>query len=109
MIGTAVVAQATAVAGYDLLTGKQWKRSSISRRLDAIAFTGSAVIGDCNIELYINAELIGEIRNSKLGNAPNRDDIIGINRNVPAGSELVAKVVTQPTTNLVVLSCYFTP
>lgn len=97
------VAQATAVAGYDLLQSQEWRQRPYRRVLKSIAYSGSAAVGDCSVELFIDSRKVGKFFNTRLAMF-NRDDIIQAgNLFIPAGSVLRAIAVTQPTTNQVFL------
>lgn len=101
MIDVNKVAQATAVVGYDLMTGSKAQQTSYNRVLRGIGLTGSAAIGDCDCEFYIETVFVGHIYNTKLL-VGNKDDIIPQNNLfIPAGALLHAYAKTQPTTNAV--------
>lgn len=105
-ICTASVLAATAVVNYDLLRDETWKRSSQGRMMVGIGLAGSAAEGDSEVEVYVNSELVANLYNTDTG-FPNRDDILPVRIMVPAGGELVAKVVDAPATNPLNISCLF--
>jgi len=92
---------AVAVVGADLFNGKVWARSPVDRVLQGIAYTGSAVIGDTEIEVFIDETRIGSYFNSKLL-TPNIDDMFAVgNLGIPGGALLRAVVVDSAATSLV--------
>jgi len=94
----ASAAAATAVVGYDLLTGNKLKRTAYRRVITGIGFTGSAAAGDCKASLYADTVLIGEFYNTDTG-VPNNDDIVDILLDVPAHTELIMEVTDAAGTN----------
>lgn len=99
-VGRASVAAATAILGYDVLTNKVWRKSPITRRIVAVGLTGSAVINDSEVELYVNNELVAVFTPTTIGVVvPKRDDILPVNIMVPGGAELTFKVSDAPATN----------
>ena len=98
-------AAATAVVGYDLATNQTWARSPRNRVLSGIALTGSAVVGDSEIEVFIDEVRVGNFFNSKLL-IPNIDDLFALdNLGVPAGAQVRGIVRDAPTTSVI----YFAP
>ncbi|GAI04574.1 unnamed protein product, partial [marine sediment metagenome] len=51
MIGQVNVAQATAVVGFDCFANQTWRVAARERRLRGMGFTGSAVAGDCAVDI----------------------------------------------------------
>lgn len=99
MIGQVSVAQATAIAGYDLFRDQTWRVSSKPRRLAGVMVAGSAVAGDCSFNLFIDQYHVGRFYNLALG-WPTKDHVIPLKGNyVPPGATIAAIMVTQPTTN----------
>ncbi len=97
---TTSVAAATAVVGYDLLTGEPQARSPKNRALMSIAFTGSAVIGDCKVDVYIDEVRVGSFFNSALLTPQtNRDRQMLEALFVPAGAQLRVIVTDAPASN----------
>jgi hypothetical protein len=96
---TAAVAAATGVVGYDLFQDQVWARTPVDRVIQGVALTGSAVIGDTEVELFVDEVRIGDYFNSKLLIA-NIDDLLPVgNLGVPAGALLRAIVRDAPATN----------
>lgn len=107
-IRTANIPAATAVVGYDLLTGERDARVPFGRKLDTLIYTGSAVLGDSRIEIFVQGQSVGKYANTSLGLvATDKKDMIPLDLDVPANSLLEAKVITAATTNPVVLQLEF--
>lgn len=99
---TADVPAATAVVGYNLTTGERWSRSPVHRTLMGIALTGSAVIGDTEVDVYIDEVRVGGLFNSALLTPQvDRDIVPQAALLVPAGAELQAIVVDAPATSII--------
>jgi len=108
MINNATVAQATAVVGYDIVQGVKWRRENYNRRAVGVGLAGSAVVGDCNAEMFVNGLKVGEFRNLVLG-WPSKDYILPCNIPVPRDSLIEMKMTIQPTTNPINLIAIFVP
>lgn len=99
---TADVAAATALVGADLFTGEVWARAPQDRVLNGIAYTGSAVIGDTEIEVYIDEVRVGSFFNSALLTPQIDRDIQPLESlGVPAGAQLRANVIDAAATSIV--------
>lgn len=97
---TAAVAAATAIVGYDMFTGEVWARAPQNRILTGIAVTGSAVIGDAEVEPHIDEVRVSNFFNSKLL-LPNNDDLMTLESlGVPAGAQLRCIVRDAPATSI---------
>jgi len=97
---TAGVAAATAVVGYDLFTGQVWARSPIDRILTGTGVAGSAVIGDTEVELFIDEVRVGQFFNNRLL-LPTQDEIQDLeDLFVPAGAQLRSIVRDAPATSI---------
>jgi len=94
------VAAATAVVGYDLLSGSRMRQSNLDRTLVAAGLAGSAAAGDTVVELYVGTTLVAVLYNLATG-FPNRDSLMRIGAVVPAGVEVVARVTDAPATNAI--------
>jgi len=97
---TASVAAATAVVGFDLFAGEVWARTPNNRILQGTALCGSAVVGDSEVEFYID-----EVRVSQMFNIallfPDNDQLLPLeNLFIPAGSQLRAIVRDAPATSV---------
>ena len=100
-IYTADRTAAIAIVGADLFDGEVWARAPQDRILTGIAYTGSAVIGDTEIEVYIDEVRVGSFFNSKLL-TPDGDDIMPLeDLGVPAGAQIRALVVDAAATSIV--------
>lgn len=98
---TSPVTAAVAVVGADLFEGKVWARSPADRVLQGVSYTGSAVVGDTEIEVFVDETRIGSYFNSKLL-TPNIDDMFAVgNLGVPAGALLRAMVLDAAATSIV--------
>jgi len=70
--------------------------------LNGIAYTGSAVIGDTEIEVYIDEVRVGSFFNSALLTPQVDRDIQPLESlGVPGGAQLRANVVDAPATSIV--------
>lgn len=98
MIAQTSVAAATAVLGYNLLTGSVFDQVSWPRVLRGAALAGSAAALDAKIEIFIGTNKVAELYNSATG-APNRDHLFPINARIGPGEEVSAIVVDAPATN----------
>jgi len=93
---------AVAIVGADLFTGETWARSPVDRVLNGIAYTGSAVIGDTEIEVFIDEVRVGSFFNSALLTPQIDRDIQPLEAlGVPAGAQLRAVVVDAAATSVV--------
>ncbi len=101
---TTSVAAATAVVGYDLLTAEPQARSPKNRALMSVAYTGSAVIGDTKIDMFIDEVRVGSFYNSALLTPQTDRDRQALEALfVPAGAQLRAIVTDAPASNPVYL------
>ena len=99
---TADVTAAVAVVDADLFTGETWARSPVDRVLNGIAYTGSAVIGDTEIEVFIDEVRVGSFFNSALLTPQIDRDIQPLEAlGVPAGAQLRAIVKDAAATSVV--------
>lgn len=100
-VGTAA---ATAVVGYNLTQNERWARSPVHRVLKGIALTGSAVIGDCEVDVYIDEVRVSGFFNSALLTPQVDRDIVPMaSLLVPSGAELQAIVIDAPATSILYL------
>lgn len=98
---TVGVAAATAVVGYNLTTAERWARSPQHRVLNGIALTGSAVIGDSEVDVYIDEVRVSGLFNSALLTPQVDRDIVPVSALVvPAGAEIQALVLDAPATSI---------
>jgi len=98
---TAGVAAATAIVGYNLFTNEVWARSPVDRILTGTGLAGSAVIGDTEVELFIDEVRVGQFFNNRLL-LPTQDEIQDLeDLFVPAGAELRSIVRDAPTTSII--------
>ena len=103
-----LVAQATAVAGYDLCQNERKRSSSKTRVVTGFHFVGSAAIADCDVDIYAGDYYFGRFRNSRAAQgAVLPDDFQPVRATVVAsGDAITGIVVTQPTTNDIILGVY---
>jgi len=91
---------AVAIVGADLFSGEVWARAPQDRMLNGVAFTGSAVVGDAEIELLIDEVRVGSFFNSKLL-TPDNDDLVPLESlGIPGGAQLRAIVVDAVATSV---------
>lgn len=96
---TVSVAAAVAILNADLLTGERYKRTPQGRTLEGLALTGSAAIGDAEVEIFIDEVRVGSFFNNALA-FPNNDHLLPLESLfVPGGAELQAIVIDAATTN----------
>lgn len=96
---TATATAAVAIVGADILTGEVWARSPRNRSIDGLAYTGSAVIGDTEGELFIDEVRVGQMFNSKLL-VGNIDDLQPLDTlGIPAGAQLRFVIVDAAATS----------
>jgi len=97
----AAVAAATAIVGYDLFTDEVWARSPVDRILTGTGVTGSAVIGDAEVELFIDEVRVGSFFNNRLL-LPTQDEIQDLeDLFIPAGAQLRSIVRDAPATSII--------
>lgn len=93
---------AVAVVDADLFDGETWARSPVDRVLNGIAYTGSAVIGDTEIEVFIDEVRVGSFFNSALLTPQVDRDIQPLEAlGIPAGAQLRAIVKDAAATSIV--------
>lgn len=99
---TADVAAAVAILDADLFIGEVWARTPQDRTLNGIAYTGSAVIGDTEIEVYIDEVRVGSFFNSALLTPQVDRDIQPLEAlGIPGGAQLRALVRDAAATSIV--------
>jgi len=93
---------AVAIVGADLFSGEVWARTPQDRVLNGVAYTGSAVIGDTEIEVYIDEVRVGSFFNSALLTPQIDRDIQPLESlGVPGGAQLRANVIDAAATSIV--------
>jgi len=96
-IGTAA---ATAVLGYNLLQNRPDVQSAgRTRTLRGIALTGSAVVGDCAVDVKVGDRVVATVYNSGLLTPQADRDLMKLSVHVPAGVPVSVIVVDAPATN----------
>lgn len=83
MVYNEVTAVATAVLGYDLLTGHRMARDPNARVIKGVALVGSAAAGDAVVELVVDGKSLGKFENTATGTA------VDIKRDLKAMDEFV--------------------
>lgn len=102
------VAAATAVLGYDLLSGNRDSRSTVARTIVGLWCTGSAAAGDTIFDLYVDGQRKGTYRNTATGLTPDMDhDYIALETYVPPNALIEAIVTDAASTNPVVTHLEF--
>jgi len=97
-IGTAA---ATAVLGYNLLQNRPDVQSAgRSRTLRGFALTGSAVIGDCSVDVKVGDRVVGTFYNSGLLTPQSNRDVMIMSVHVPAGVPVSVIVADAPATSV---------
>jgi len=97
----ASVTAAVAVLDADLFSGQVWARSPQNRALTAFALTGSAVVGDTEVELFIDEVRVGQFFNNKL-TFPNNDDLMDLeDLFIPGSAQLRCIVRDAAATNVI--------
>jgi len=95
------VAAATAVLGYNMLQNRPDVQSSGRNRvLRGFALTGSAVVGDCSVDVKVGDRVVGTFFNSGLLTPQADRDVIPMAVNVPAGVPVSVIVVDAPATSI---------
>lgn len=95
----ATIAAATAVLDYDLVQAKRTRQAPNDRALTGLALGGSAAVGDCAVDVFIDTAYVGRFYNTRTG-FPNNDDLLVMdNLYWPAGGILTAVVVDAPATS----------
>lgn len=98
---TAAVPAATAIVGYDLFSDEVWARSPVDRILTGTGLAGSAVIGDSEVELFIDEVRVGSFFNNRLL-LPTQDEIQDLeDLFIPAGAQLRSIVRDAPATSII--------
>ncbi len=93
---------AVAIVGADLFLGEVWARTPNDRTLNGLAYTGSAVIGDTEIEVYIDEVRVGSFFNSALLTPQVDRDMQPLESlGIPAGAQLRAIVIDAAATSVV--------
>jgi len=97
---TATVTAAVGVVGANILDAERWARSPANRVLRAAGFTGSAVIGDAEVDYFIDEVRVGSGFNTALLVPQIDRDLVGMgDLMVPAGAELQAVVIDALATS----------
>ena len=98
---TVPTAAAAATVSTDLLSARRTAQAPNDRLLNSIAVTGSAVIGDTEIELLVDDVTIGNYFNSALLIPQMDRDIVELEGlGWPAGARLQAVVRDAPATSI---------
>jgi len=97
-IGTAA---ATAVLGYNLLQNRpDVQTAGRNRVLRGLALTGSAVIGDCSVDVKVGDRVVATVYNSALLTPQMDRDKMTLSVHVPAGVPISVIVVDAPATSI---------
>lgn len=97
-IGTAA---AVAVLGYNLLQNRPDVQSAgRMRTLRGFALTGSAVIGDCSVDVKVGDRVVGTFFNSALLTPQSNRDVMPMSVAVPAGVPVSVIVADAPATSV---------
>lgn len=97
---TVGVAAATAIIEYDMFVGQVWARQPQDRVITGQAVCGSAVVGDSELETFVDEVRIGNFFNSKLL-LPNNDELMPLESlGIPGGAQLRCIVRDAPATSI---------
>jgi len=97
-IGTAA---AVAVLGYNLLQNRPDVQSAgRGRVLRGIALTGSAVIGDCSVDVKVGDRVVATVFNSALLTPQSDRDMMKLSVMVPAGVPVSVIVTDAAATSI---------
>jgi len=98
---TIPVAAATAILGYNVLQNRPDVQSaSRNRILRGFALTGSAVIGDCAVDVKVADRVVGTFYNSSLLTPQSDRDVHKMLVHVPAGAPVSVIVTDAPATSI---------
>jgi len=111
---SANIAQATAVAGYDLFKDEPEARQSFARVIKAVGVVGSAALGDIAPELIIGGVKQGKFTNTTAGVSSTNGGACLINRDlkevdifVPANAQVQMIMNVAAATNAVRAEVHF--
>lgn len=92
---------ATAILGYNLLQNRPDIQSAgRNRTLRGFALTGSAVIGDCSVDVKVGDRVVGTFFNSALLTPQADRDVQKMSVHVPMGSPVSVIVTDAPATSI---------
>jgi len=92
---------ATAVLGYNLLQNRPDVQSAgRNRTLRGLALTGSAVIGDCSVDVKVGDRVIATVFNSALLTPQSDRDMMPLSVYVPSGTPVSVIVTDAPATSI---------
>jgi len=90
-----------AIVDADLFAGQVWARTPQDRVVNGLCYTGSAVVGDTEVQFYVDEVRIGQMFNTKLL-TPNFDDWVPLEGLfVPGGAQLRCIVRDAAATSVV--------
>lgn len=92
------IAAATAVVGFDLLSGNSLRQSDRPRTIVGVGLAGSAAALDTEVDIFVGQIRVGNIYNKATG-AVTRDHMFAMRSTVPPNQEVHAYVVDAPATN----------
>lgn len=99
-LNTVATAAAVAVLGYNLLQNRpDIQTAGRNRTLRGFAFTGSAVIGDCSVEIKVGERVVGTFFNSALLTPQADRDVQKMSVHCPIGSPVSVIVKDAPATS----------
>lgn len=95
------IAAATAVLGYNMLQNRPDVQSAGRQRvLRGLALTGSAVIGDCSVDVKVGDRVVATIFNSALLTPQADRDMMPMQVLVPVSVPVSVIVVDAPATSI---------
>lgn len=99
---TAANAASVAAVDADLFDGEVWARQPQDRVLTGIAYTGSAVIGDTEIQVFVDEVRVGSFFNSALLTPQIDRDLMPLeDLGIPGSAQLRAIVRDAAATSIV--------
>lgn len=98
------VAAATAVLGYDLLSGRpDIANNGVPRIIRSLGLTGSAAIGDAAVDVKVSNVVVATLFNNSLDFPTADAGMFETMYAVPAGTPVSVIVTDAPATNPLVL------
>ena len=103
------IAAATAVVGYDFLSGSRHATAEHDRLLIAVGCTGSTAASDGEAKIKVDGQERMTIINTGTGLAITRDHRLACREFIPRGKQLEVVVTDVWVTNPVALELVFAP
>jgi len=94
---------AVAIVDADLFSGEVWARAPQDRIVNGLCYTGSAVVGDTEVQFFADEVRIGSMFNTKLL-TPDGDDWVPLEGLFVPGGALLRCIVRDAAATSVVFS-----